>query len=264
MGTQQVSCKVYRFIILILLSTFLLSCSTTSSKTSKAAVQPGEVIQRYLMNNNKAETDNVAALKKIPDKNTVRKLAIDNAHMISELYSADILKVIIDGGLNTSSLATELKSLSDTDKAVDVLVLLFPIDAYRLLGYSKKNDVIKSATMLAIAAKNKLDPTILLAATASGLDNSITPLIHSAGIVIYGQDEDSTSVVKYKAVDSSTWLPALELAWEPIYGALSGSIVHLQPETDYEVEVQVTDYEGTTELYSFDFKTRPNTPYRSR
>ncbi|ANB26844.1 hypothetical protein A6F57_17665 [Alteromonas stellipolaris] len=260
MGTQQVDSKVYRFIILILLSTFLLSCSTTASKISKTSVQPGEVIQQYLMNNNMAETDLVTALKKIPNKNKARKLATDNPHIISELYSADILKVVIDGGLNTSTLATELKSLSDTDKAVDVLVLLFPIDAYRLLGYSKENNVIESSTMLAIAAKNKLDPTILLAATASGLDNSITPLIHSAGIVIYGQDEDSTSDVRYRAVNSNTWLPALELAWEPIYGALSGSIVHLQPETDYEVEVLITDYEGTTELYSFEFETRPNSP----
>ena len=137
MGTQQVDSKVYRFIILILLSTFLLSCSTTVSKISKTSVQPGEVIQRYLMNNNKAETDLVTALKKIPNKNKAGKLATDNPHIISELYSADILKVVIDGGLNTSTLATELKSLSDTDKAVDVLVLLFPIDAYRLLGYSK-------------------------------------------------------------------------------------------------------------------------------
>lgn len=260
MEAQQVSFKVFRFITLILFSTFILSCSTTAPKPLKTTVQPGEVIQRYLMNNDTAQSDLVAALKEIPNKTRVRGLATENAYTISELYSADILKTVISGGLNTTTLAMKLKTLPDAAKAADVLVLLFPIDAYRLLGYALDNEVIESSTMLAIATRNKLDPTILLAATASGLDNSITPLIHSAGIVIYGQDEDSTSDVRYRAVDSSAWLPALELAWEPIYGALSGSIVHLQPETDYEIEILVTDYEGKTELYSFDFKTRPNSP----
>ncbi|MBZ2163149.1 right-handed parallel beta-helix repeat-containing protein [Alteromonas stellipolaris] len=212
------------------------------------------------MNNNTAQSNLVAALNEIPNKTSVRGLATENAYTISELYSADILAIVINGGLNKSTLATKFKNLPNTAKAVDVLVLLFPIDAYRLLAYALENEVIESSTMLAIAAKNKLDPTVLLAATASGLDNSITPLIHSAGIVLYGQDEDSINEVRYRAVDSSAWLPALELAWEPIYGALSGSIVHLQPETDYEVEILVTDYEGTTELYSFDFETRPNSP----
>ena len=92
------------------------------------------------------------------------------------------------------------------------------------------------------------------------MENSVTPLIHSAGIVIYGQDEDNTSDVRYREVGDNTWLPALELAWEPIYGALSGSIVHLNADTAYEVEVEITDYDGDTQEYSFDFKTRPNSP----
>jgi hypothetical protein len=119
---------------------------------------------------------------------------------------------------------------------------------------------LDSDTLLNKAIDENLDPTLLFPATASGTENSVTPLIHSAGIVIYGQEEDSSTDVKFRKVGASSWQDGFEFAWEPIYSALSGSLVHLDPDTDYEVEVTITDAYGDENVYDFDFTTQPNSP----
>jgi len=253
----------FRFITVFMVILLLPSCSNfdRTSEVSQNTGQPGEIIQQILAGKKiTSEEQILSELLKIGKPDNISKIIKENPALIANLYKNNILLKITQGNLQGIRDVPNLGLQVERGETVSILISLFPIDAYRLLSIFKDINYIDTTTMLVIAATYKLDPTILLNATASGLENSVTPLIHSAGIVIYGQYEDSTTDVKFRESGTNLWLPALELAWEPIYGAFSGSIVHLQPETDYEVEILVTDYEGTTELYSFDFKTRPNSP----
>ncbi|WP_339891570.1 right-handed parallel beta-helix repeat-containing protein [uncultured Alteromonas sp.] len=263
MKSQTVS---YRQLFSIFLATMLMtlaSCSVLKRPDPGSSVnnQLGAAIQSHLAASNaSSESELSTALSKMKISKAARVVVSQHKANIINLYRTDTLLLVIQNQYRDNKLAEKLVDNNDTSSAISTLVRLFPIDAYRILTYVTENSLINEDTLLVIAVENKLDPTIVLEASATGMENSVTPLIHSAGIVIYGQDEDYTSEVRYREVGDNTWLPALKLAWEPIYGALSGSIVHLNADTAYEVEVEVTDYYGYKEEYSFNFQTRPNSP----
>jgi hypothetical protein len=263
MKSQTVSYRQLFSIFIVTMLMTLVSCSVSkhSDKGSSVNNQLGAAIQTHLAASNaSSESELSTALSKIKISKAARIVVSQHRANIIDLYRTDTLLLVMQNQYRDNKLAENLADNKDTPSAISTLVRLFPIDAYRILTYVTENSLINEYTLLAIAVENKLDPTIVLEASAFGIENSVTPLIHSAGIVIYGQDEDNTSDVRYREVGDNTWLPALELAWEPIYGALSGSIVHLNADTAYEVEVEITDYDGETQEYSFDFKTRPNSP----
>jgi hypothetical protein len=251
------------FIFIVTMLTTLASCSVTKRSDQGISVnnQPGATIQTYLAASNaSSETELSTALTTMKMSKADKVFISERKNNIFNLYHTDTLLLVMQNQYRDSKLAENLADNNETPSAISILVRLFPIDAYRILTYVTKYNLVNEETLLAIAVENNLDPTIILEASAAGIENSVTPLIHSAGIVIYGQDEDNSSDVRYREVGDTKWLPALELAWEPIYGALSGSIVHLIADTDYEVEVKITDYDGYEQEYSFSFKTRPNFP----
>jgi hypothetical protein len=256
----------YRQLLSIFIATMLMtlaSCSVSKRSDQDSSVnnQLGAAIQSHLAESNaSSESELFTALLKMKVSKASKVVVSQNKANIIHLYRTDTLLLVIENKYRDYKLAENLSDNNDIPSAISTLVRLFPINAYRILTYVAENNLIDKDTLLAIAVENKLDPTIVLEASATGMENSVTPLIHSAGIVIYGQDEDDTSDVRYREVGDSTWLPALELAWEPIYSALSGSIVHLNADTAYEVEVEITDYNRDTQAYSFNFKTRPNSP----
>jgi hypothetical protein len=263
MKSQTVS---YRQLFSIFLATMLMtlaSCSVLKRPDPGSSVnnQHGAAIQsQNAASNASSESELSTALSKMKISKAARVVVSQHKANIINLYRTDTLLLVIQNQYRDNKLAEKLVDNNDTSSAISTLVRLFPIDAYRILTYVTENSLINEDTLLVIAVENKLDPTIVLEASATGMENSVTPLIHSAGIVIYGQDEDYTSEVRYREVGDNTWLPALKLAWEPIYGALSGSIVHLNADTEYEVEIEITDYNGYKEEYSFNFQTRPNSP----
>ncbi|CAD5280346.1 conserved exported hypothetical protein [Alteromonas sp. 38] len=263
MKSQTVS---YRQLFSIFIATMLMtlaSCSVSkhSDQASSVNNQLGAAIQSHLAASHaSSENELSTALSKMKVSKASKVVVSQHKANIINLYRTDTLLLVMQNKYRDNKLAENLANNKDTPSAISTLVRLFPIDAYRILTYVTENSLINEDTLLAIAVENNLDPTIVLEASATGMENSVTPLIHSAGIVIYGQDEDNSSEVRYREVGDNTWLPALELAWEPIYGALSGSIVHLNADTAYEVEVEITGYEGDTQEYSFNFKTRPNSP----
>ena len=79
-----------------------------------------------------------------------------------------------------------------------------------------KSDIYESAITAG------LDPSVVFTSSASGFEDTVTPLINSIGLVIYGQDEESNATVKFRAEGDTYWREALDLAWEPIYGSFAG------------------------------------------
>lgn len=249
------------FIIALLMALTSCSVSKPPQKSNFVNNQLGAVIQAHLAASKASnEIDLTTALSRMKISKSAKVIISKHNDNIIHLYKTGTLLLVVQNKYRGNEISEKLAYMDNTSLSISTLVSLFPIDAYRILAYVTENNLIDEDTLLAIAVENKLDPTIVLEAAATGMENSVTPLIHSAGIVIYGQDEDNSSEVRYREVGDNTWLPALELAWDPIYGALSGSIVHLKPDTQYDVEVIVTDYFLSKAQYSFNFKTQPNTP----
>ena len=153
---------------------------------------------------------------------------------------------------------------NDSKKASKWIMLalrLYPIDAYRILNQLYSDSTIKGTTLESAALLAGLDPTRLFpATTSSDLDYRIVPLIHSASLTVYNQNEDTDTRLWFRSSGATQWSPALALQWEPIQGALSGSIVRLEPQTTYDVKLEYLDNGQVIDQQLYSFQTRPNSP----
>tara|TARA_R110001599_G_scaffold122530_1_gene294572 strand:- start:27708 stop:30275 length:2568 start_codon:yes stop_codon:yes gene_type:complete len=150
---------------------------------------------------------------------------------------------------------------TQTKEWITLALQLYPIDAYRIVEQLYADSAIKSETLESAALLAGLDPARIFPATASSnLSYRIVPLIHSASLTVYNQTEEANTRVWYKPSSTTQWLPALSLQWEPIQGAISGSIVHLAPETEYDVKLQFIEENEVADEKLYSFSTQPNTP----
>jgi hypothetical protein len=225
-------------------------------KVIQRRAQLGYVLYNYV-NANASDRSTVSVL--LADYKGPKRLASiveKYEEEIATLYTQQIL-------LPTTSISENEKKArfaNITSHQASALFALYPIDTAKWMKiistYSglSKNDIYESAITAG------LDPSIVFAASASGFEDTATPLINSIGLVIYGQDEESTATVKFRAEDDTYWHKGLDLSWEPIYGSFAGSIVYLEANTTYHIEVTVTDAYGDIVEHSFQTTTKPNTP----
>ncbi|MDW5285849.1 right-handed parallel beta-helix repeat-containing protein [Alteromonas macleodii] len=250
--------SIFRFAFIGLLSFLMLSCATVNKndRDYTKGSQPGDILHNYLSAN-------------INDNNTVNSLLANykgpkNLSTVIEKYDDEIAQLYKQKVLSRKpSLSEEAKKTlfaNLTSNQASALFALYPIDTAKWMKiistYSglSKNDIYESAITAG------LDPSIVFAASASGFEDTATPLINSIGLVIYGQDEESTAAVKFRAENDTYWREGLDLSWEPIYGSLAGSIVYLEADTTYHIEVTITDAYGDIVEHSFQTTTKPNTP----
>ncbi|WP_183037612.1 right-handed parallel beta-helix repeat-containing protein [Alteromonas sp. BL110] len=250
--------SIFRFAFIGLLSFLMLSCATVNKndKGYTKGGQPGDILHNYLNAN-------------INDNNTVNSLLADykgpkNLSTVVEKYDDEIAQLYKQKVLSRKPpLSEEAKKTlfaNLTSNQASALFALYPIDTAKWMKiistYSglSKNDIYEAAITAG------LDPSIVFAASASGFEDTATPLINSIGLVIYGQDEESTATVKFRAEDDTYWREGLDLSWEPIYGSFAGSIVYLEADTTYHIEVTITDAYGDIVEHSFQTTTKPNTP----
>lgn len=236
----------------------MLSCATMNKndKNYTKGGQPGDILYNYVNTN-------------ISDNNTVNSLLANykgpkNLSTVVEKYEDEIAQLYKQHVLIPSPPISEdekkARFANITSNQASALFALYPIDTTKWMKiistYSglSKNDIYESAITAG------LDPSLVFAASASGFEDTATPLINSIGLVIYGQDEESTATVKFRAEDDTYWREGLDLAWEPIYGSFAGSIVYLEANTTYHIEVTVTDAYGDIVEHSFQTTTKPNTP----
>ncbi|MDU0355978.1 right-handed parallel beta-helix repeat-containing protein [Paraglaciecola aquimarina] len=154
------------------------------------------------------------------------------------------------------------KTASDKNETWIALALkLYPIDAYRILEQLYVDSYFEESTLESAALIAGLEPNLIFTATATNdLEYRVVPLIHSASLTVYNQQQDANTRLWFKPSTSSEWLPTLALQWEPILGALSGSIVHLQPNTSYDIKLEYLDDTQVIDERLYSFQTRPNSP----
>lgn len=249
--------KIGRYLVLVLC--FLIaSCATINKKevSYKNDSQPGEIVFSYLSSNFTDGKNTLLLLQNYSGPEKAEPLVKAYTKEISQLFEEEILSLATDS--DEQNKANRLRHLSS--KQATALFALFPVDAAKWIKlvstYSQleKNDIYEAA----VAAG--LDPSLVFTASASGFPNTATPLINSIGLVVYGHSEDSTASVRYMAADDIHWKEGLNLTWEPIYGSFAGSIVYLEANTTYDIEVDIADASGNSITHAFTTTTKPNSP----
>ncbi|GFD94320.1 hypothetical protein KUL156_16010 [Alteromonas sp. KUL156] len=249
---------IFSFTLIGLLSFLMLSCATMNKndKNYTKGGQPGDILYNYVHTNtsdNKTVSLLLANYKGPKNLSTFVEKYEDE---IAQLYKQHVLSPYP----SISEDEKKARFANITSNQASALFALYPIDTAKWMKiistYSglSKNDIYESAI------KAGLDPSLVFAASASGFEDTATPLINSIGLVIYGQDEESTAAVKFRADDDTYWREGLDLAWEPIYGSFAGSIVYLEANTTYHIEVTITDVYGDVVEHTFQTTTKPNTP----
>ena len=244
---------------LIFASAFLIVSCTSSSHKRQAttdAVQPGEKLKIYLLANN-AQPDNIndLLLKYDGSKKAKRHIKLYR-YEIAELFTKKVLD--ITPSTNSDEIKSRLQSITTEESTA--LFSLYPIDTAKWMKLISIHSELAENEVYESAIAAGLDPSIVFKASAAGFEDSVTPLINSIGIVIYGQDETSTATVRFRADDEMRWQKGLNLSWEPVYGSFAGSIVYLNADTTYHIEVQITDPNGEQQEHVFQTKTKPNSP----
>ncbi|MEE3029080.1 MAG: right-handed parallel beta-helix repeat-containing protein [Pseudomonadota bacterium] len=244
---------------LIFASAFLIVSCTSSSHKREAttyAVQPGEKLNTYLLANN-AQPDNIndLLLKYDGSKKAKRHIKLYR-NEIAELFTKKVLD--ITPSTNSDEIKSRLQSITTEESTA--LFSLYPIDTAKWMKLISIHSELAENEVYESAIAAGLDPSIVFKASAAGFEDTVTPLINSIGIVIYGQNETSTATVRFRADDEMRWQKGLNLSWEPVYGSFAGSIVYLNADTTYHIEVQITDPNGEQQEHVFQTKTKPNSP----
>ena len=245
--------------LIALVLTCLISCTSinTVNTTEVKGRQSGELLQIYLAKYASTETTSIInALERYKGPEQVELLVKQYQAHIASLYSSGVLQYGLRGAKSAKS--TALSSL--TPEEATAIFALFPIDSAKWVKLLATHSTLTQHEIAESAITAGLDPSRVFTATASGMPNTVTPLIHSLGIVIYGQSETSTNTVRFKSASQSTWIDALPLSWEPVFGSFAGSIVYLEPNTLYDIEVTVHNSDNQVQVYRFQEATQPNTP----
>ena len=119
----------------------------------------------------------------------------------------------------------------------------------------------------------KLDRLLLLAfgalSAVSALASPVTPggfetaaTMHSIGVewaVSGDSDHDAAATVEYRAAGTASWSSAMNLVRvdSAVGNALAGSIMFLEPGTDYDVRVRLTDPDGGEDSRTVTVSTSP-------
>ena len=249
---------MFRFTLIGLLSFLLLSCATINKndKNYTKGGQPGDILYNYVTANSNDSSTVSVLLANYKGPKRLAPIVEKYGEEIARLYNQQVLSP----APSISEDEKKARFANITPNQASALFALYPIDTAKWMKiistYSglSKNDIYESAITAG------LDPSIVFAASASGFEDTATPLINSIGLVIYGQDEESTATVKFRAEDDTYWREGLDLAWEPIYGSFAGSLVYLEANTTYHIEVTITDIYGDIVEHSFQTTTKPNTP----
>jgi len=256
--SKIINLSTHAIIICIILS--LVSCAQFDTPERLAiSGQPGDYFVKQIKDQKLESQKAIVAMlqqREYQSKNTKAYLA-NNAS-----DTATLLQIISRSEDVSQAIIQLSKTPSDkTEKWIILALKLYPIDAYRIVEQLYADSLIVESTLESAALLAGLEPAKIFSATASSdLAYRVVPLIHSASLTVYNQEEEAKTRLWFKPSTSSEWLPALALQWEPILGALSGSIVRLQPETSYDIKLEYLDGTQITEERLYDFQTRPNSP----
>lgn len=250
-----------------MLSIALLLISSTSCSIFHGPVQkPAQQSAQYLLQEiDKQQLSSVEQLTTLfTAQNTQRALPKQTQKALKKhpAIAAELLLVMSKSDTPQQALIQHIEAQEKYQSDyIYVALALFPIDGYRLAEKLAASDRIESDVITTASLRAGFDPALIFPATAANeQEYRIVPLMESASITVYNQTQNTQATIQFKAQGDSEWQPGLALQWEPIQGALSGSIVHLQPDTHYVVNVMLTENNVPLSEQEYTFKTRAESP----
>jgi hypothetical protein len=176
--------------------------------------------------------------------------------------AADLLVTLSENDNNQQSIIRLIEQQTKRqNNYIYVALSLYPIHGYRLAEKLAASDKIDNETITTASLRAGLDPAIIFPATAANDEEyRIVPLMQSASITLYNQTQTTTADIQFKAVADNEWQPGLALQWEPIQGALSGSMVYLEPDTQYTVKVSLSENGELLSEKEYAFTTLAESP----
>lgn len=243
-------------VLLVIATLTLMSCSVFHEPTNITYQEPGIVLAE-LVKKQKGITPNDLS----PFLKANKQMRVNDAFLTEHI---DLINDILRDYAKHENLRSAIKAIRSQEQYKDEVILasafvLFPISKFTLLNKHSPElftkQVIKSAALLA-----QIKPTVIFGAITSSMEeHKITPLIHSASVTLYGQSEHTKNTMWFKKSASEKWQQAFSLQWEPVDQALSGSIVWLDANTEYDLKINITE-NGKTTTKQYQFSTRPNSP----
>lgn len=219
---------------------------------------PGERVHSYLSERNPStHSQSIQILHQNQFDSSLKDILDEHSEIVAELYWSGILEGVAKNdfsALLTTNLVGERRLI------LEVLIKLYPAMAREIVWFYMEKSLVSTEQLLVTALAENIDISDIFPPTAQGTEISVSPLINSAGIVIYGQTEDSENKVRFKEAGDNNWIHALELAWDPIHDSLAGSVVYLEENTSYDLEIEVTTANGGENTYALSFTTKSNSP----
>ncbi|WP_416307629.1 right-handed parallel beta-helix repeat-containing protein [Neptunicella sp. SCSIO 80796] len=224
--------------------------------------QPGDILLAKIAGQDVNESADVVAV--INDTQRDGELPDQSAIELLE-YPEQVRYLLL--GLQQHTPLIELiraKAQPSAEASQDTILaalLLYPIESYQLLHMLEKDEHFSSSLVMAVAERAGLDQGWRFLASIRSADAiKIQPLFHSSSITLFNQQLDHHADIRFRELGSTTWQVGLPLQWDPVRSALSGSIVHLQPDTRYEVEITRFKGQQLLDQQVEQFTTRANSP----
>ena len=148
----------------------------------------------------------------------------------------------------------------ESELYIELGLRLFPNSKMKIVEELRLEQAVSEDSIITAAINSGIDPTEILPPTASNGDPIVTPLINSVSVTLFDQTEDTSTEVKFREINSESWKNAFPLAWDPTRSALSGSIVRLEADTDYAVNITLVQEGSPIDEIALTFKTRKNSP----
>ncbi len=250
----------FRWASVSLLCITFLGCSSVPIEQTKIA-EPGTYLLKQMAVNEITDTPSVLTYLEKESENPLLSEQVKTHLQVYPRLSAEIL-IARQSGLTEEGAATEVLA-TNPNSAVDIILItlgLFPDQGERIAEQLLLNDSFAESDIQEGWLLAKRDPLIGFPPTAA--DNTgvkIQPLFHSASITLFERSQTDRASVRFKQRESEEWQAGMDLQWDPVRGALSGSIVKLQADTDYQIEVTLTTPDAIQET-QYSFKTRSESP----
>lgn len=219
--------------------------------------EPGQLLSQQVIAGSKITNQDI-------DKYIPKTRAFSNTHALAKKNLNDLIE-LLERYTEQKDLITALKQLADTDATNNDLHLAFALSLFPLQRHPVVDELLASNTygqgdIQRVAKMVNIDLNTLTQNNGGGLRNAtITPLIHSVSIKLDGFSENSENKLWFKPKASNMWQPGHGLHYVPVTGMLSGSIVHLSADTEYEIKIRIVDNNKTFER-KYAINTRRNSP----
>ncbi|MDO6559201.1 right-handed parallel beta-helix repeat-containing protein [Paraglaciecola chathamensis] len=248
------------FVSLVILIT--TSCSIFHAPEKKPTQQPAQFLLHKMHEQQVSSSQALLTLFKTKAVQSHLPKQTKKAVNKYPKIAADILLTLDKNAESKSSIIELIEQKKKKQNTyIYVVLTMYPVDGYRLAEKLAASDKIDNETITTASLRAGFDPAIISPPTAANNDSyRIVPLMESASITLYNQTENASADIQFKAQNDTQWQQGLALQWEPIQGALSGSIVYLKPNTQYQVKVSLSENGVLLSEEQYSFTTRAESP----